>query len=170
MDVSSENSNPRYVIVDPYKIFNQKQIFSEGDQYILNKYPKTKVPLSAIFFKLDDNANIKKIMDDISDLFPGNYSWGRGSIIITSKSNGDNDVTLTKITAYINEEDNSRYLEFNRLEGCAFASAIVNGKVGIKIIDHIKDRKIEELKQFLDLTEERLSYWNPPASLFSKEN
>ena len=76
----------------------------------------------------------------------------------------DSETTI-KVSGFRDTITNNVYIEFNRLEGCAFKfqKAFVEAKISAK--KYIKLSSDDNLEEELKLVEERLSFWNAPLPI-----
>ena len=131
---------------------------SSDEISIPRDYPITKIPLSLINIMLEKPENFDFVLRNMCKTLNGELNVKRGYFTTSLDSE-----TTIKVSGFRDTITNNVYIEFNRLEGCAFKfqKAFVNAK--ISVIKYIKGANEKEFKEELKLVEERLKFWNSPT-------
>ena len=116
-------------------------------------YPITKVPLSPINIMLDNPEYFDEVIRNMCNILNGQLNVEKGYFIAIIDSE-----TSIKVSGFRDTITNNVYIEFNRLEGCAFKfqKAFVEAKISIK--KYIKLSNDNNLEDELKLVEEKLRF------------
>jgi len=139
-------------------LVNDMSLKSSEGKAIPRNYPITKIPLSPIHVMLENPEKFDETIRAMCKILNGTLDAEKGFFIAVLDSE-----TSIKASGFKDTITNNIYIEFNRLEGCAFTfqKAFVQAK--LSAIDNLKSAKKEEVEEELKLVEERLSFWNAPT-------
>jgi len=135
---------------------------SEDEVFVARDFPIIGFPLSQSYVVVNDQSKLDPAMKSISISLKGQNKPSKGSI----KAQCENGTEI-KVCAYRDTKSGKFYIEFNRLDGCAFIfqRAFVEAKLAAAA--HLENVDSKTTQAELALINLKLSFWygQEPSSL-----
>jgi len=124
------------------------------DNFVARDFPIQGFPLSQTYVVVGDKSKLNLAMKSISKTLKGQDKPNKGTIK-AQRENG----TEIKISAYRDSTTEKLYIEFNRLDGCAFVFQRAFLEAKLAAAPHLENVNPTEIQAEIALVDRRLSFW-----------
>ena len=122
--------------------------------YMARDFPIANFPLSQTHLTLKDPAQLDIVMRLIHTSLGGKAEPEMGRIVVDKEHD-----TTVQVYAYRDSRDGTVYIEFNRLDGCAFVFQLWFIKAKLAAVGHIEDATQASVEADLVVITRKYSFW-----------
>ena len=136
----------------------------------IKTYICSNSPLSLYFFKLKNDVDIFTFMKDLCLFLHAKINLKNLTVKKTIKNK---ETTILRFKPYLKKETNEIFIEFDRLEGCAFLARVIFLKCQKKFFFYLNldGKKEEDIDKELKMAKTKLDFWiNPPSLMLEKDD